>query len=176
MELEAVELHDQPPVEPHRVHLVSGDVEIHDRRRKPGLVTEVEKIPLELRPGRRRAVTVAVEHAPQRSQRMAPATALHQPLDRGHVEQPQALCLLEGAREAALIDDLGEVEQRPGDGGHRDAVEHGALTGMQRAHQVHVDVGVPVPAAAENRDVDRSAGARAKIPERSGIPMAGPAS
>jgi hypothetical protein len=68
--------------------------------------------------------------------------------------------------------DLGEVQQRAGDGGGRDAVVDRDVARVEAAHQVQVDAGLAALGAAGDDDVDLGAGAVEDPPPVGGAPVA----
>ena len=89
----------------------------------------------------------------------------HRALDRPQVERLAPLGLLDGAGGAGLRGaTAGEVEERPRDGGDRDAVDDGDVFGVEGAASGSRIAGAVAGLAARDGDVDlradRSGGAR----------------
>jgi hypothetical protein len=130
-------------------------------------VTEIEKATLQLRSGQRCRAAVVVQ---QRTEGLGapPAMAsLDHVVDGSHVDQLEALSVLEGALKLGGGEDLGEVEEGVSDGGNRDRVTQGAVVRVKPARMMDSD---PPPAhalGAESRDVYLRAEARPEAPERS---------
>lgn len=68
----------------------------------------------------------------------------------------EAIGLLESASERLFVDDLGEIEERPGDGGDRDRIDDRPIA---RIESGVVDAKVPTIPTLRGDDVDLSSGA-----------------
>src|SRR5436190_21678816 len=131
VKLVAVELDDEPMLGPERVdgELADGDV---DRGQRDAVPAAGGKNPtLERRAGVGERRPAGVEHGPEHLEAVAAVGAPARDLERDEVEQPQPLGLVKRALSLAPSDHLGEVEQRPGDGCHRNALVDGAVVGWR---------------------------------------------
>lgn len=69
-------------------------------------------------------------------------------------------------------DDLGQVEERPGNGGDGDSIDLGAVVGMDVNGRMNRQLRTRTPATADNGYVYRRPVSGPEIPERGGIAMA----
>lgn len=101
---------------------------------------------------------------------MAGARAVAAAVDRlvqlAHVDRPEMLGLAEGLGEAVAPDHAGEVDQRAGDRGDRDALDGGDVLGIEGGGVVDLDAGSSGPQSACGRHVDARAAARPQPVQR----------
>ena len=82
------------------------------------------------------------------------ARALENVDDRSQIESAGALRLLVGAAQAGRVEYRRQIEQRAGDGRHRDAVDDGAIGWMDPAGAVSADAGPRLRVPTRHRHVD----------------------
>src|SRR4029079_1456492 len=93
-------------------------------------------------------------------------------LEPPQIEEPQALSLLHSPGYVMPRGHLGEVQQRAGDGRHRDSVLDRDVLRIEAAHEVQVDPRSPAPAAPRNRHVDALASRGPDPPQIRGASVA----
>ena len=98
---------------------------------------------------------------------MPAGAALAELMQRGGVQKPKPLRLLEGGCEAARLDHLGEVEKSAGDSRHGDALAEGAVVRTKRANAVQCDSGTARTALAGYGHIDRAATHSHQLPKSS---------
>ena len=81
------------------------------------------------------------------------------------------LCCLVGASKVLEGDDLGQIEKRARDGGNRNAIDLGAVIGMDLSGAVHRDSRPATAPSTGSRNVDRRPIGLPEIPERSRVAM-----
>lgn len=121
MELVPVELDHQPLVVPHGIDLVAGDEDVDRGSWQPNLAAECEEPPLELGAGRRR-LSIGLECRTQQGPSGTSSTTCLQALYLPEVEETQSLSLLYGVLQLVRRDHGREIQKRPGDRCHWDAV------------------------------------------------------
>ena len=131
VELEAVELGDEPLLAPQGVHLEAFDDGVDLGSWQVEGVAEVEEVALEVGAGGRGRSEAGYEGG-QGTQGPAARVSSAHVFDRADIEQVEALGSLEHALETAMLDDLGEIEEGPGDGGDRYGVV-GGVVGVRKA-------------------------------------------
>lgn len=82
------------------------------------------------------------------------------------VEAVAAVSGFDGAAQLLERRGLGVVEEGARDGGHGDGVEDHEVAGIERAGAVQANTGRASSPAGHDRDIDRAAVARTKLPER----------
>lgn len=158
-----VELDDQALVSPQRIDLDDG-VDLGGQQ--PGFEDEVDEPALELGArGGTRSTMLGDERA-QRPQTAPSPRPLAESLDGPHVEQSKAVRLLERRLELARPQNLGKVQERAGDGGHRYRAAYGLVVGVQSSNAVEGDAGLAVASASGNAYVGRRARCLTELPER----------
>src|SRR4051812_40314580 len=102
-------------------------------------------------------------YGPERLDAPAARASRNESVDRAQVEEPQPLRLVDGALELPAGHDLGEVEERAGHAGDRDAVEDRALGRIEVPHAVNVDASAPSQVAGR-ADIDNGTGRPMQTP------------
>jgi hypothetical protein len=148
----AVELDDEPSIQPDRVDLEPPDAHVQGRRRQAGVAAELDEAPLELGAGVGRGSVLVNQRSKGLEPMTAPAARANV-RDGAEVEEVQAVGFLERAPELTRADHLAEIDQRPRDRGDRDAVADGAVVRAQAAHAVQRDARLPGTRAACRGDV-----------------------
>jgi hypothetical protein len=97
--------------------------------------------------------------------------ALVQVCQSAHVEEPKALGSLESAYEPARVDRFGKVEERAGNGGHRDFIQRMAVFRLQLPYVMQDDFGSAAAPTTRRGHVDAGSGKGNQIPECSRAPM-----
>jgi hypothetical protein len=132
----AVGLDDQPPVAPEEVGLGVAsagerDPDVDLRPGEAGTVAEGEEGFLEVVAGDPFADVVVAEDGAQHRRSATAVRARQDGIERGRVEQPPDFGLVARAFQLAAVDDVGEVEQGPGDGGAGDGVVGGDVLRLE---------------------------------------------
>src|SRR5947208_15466887 len=86
----------------------------------------------------------------------------------GHVQQPQALCVLDTAFQLGATSRLSEIKERPGDARDRDAVACRAVLGMDAPRMMECDTLDALPGVTRDGDVHPGASVVKEPPQRSG--------
>ena len=147
MESGAVGLDDHALLRPdevgadHRPSIREIDPPVDEWVRQAEPAGDREHRLLELALGGRAADVVLVEQRPDTFCARAAPVALDLILDLGEVEHLEDLSLVEGALERSAVDDLRQVEQRPGDRRARDAVDGRDVGWRERGRAMDVDAG-----------------------------------
>jgi hypothetical protein len=133
---------------------------------------EREKPLLELAFGRRRPDVMLLEHPHHLPGRGPRRIAGELVLDRAEIEHFEDLSLVEGTLEAATVDDIGEVQERAGDGRAGDVVRDGAVVSNERPRAMEVNARMSPARAARNGDFDVRAVATQEPVQGGGLAMA----
>jgi hypothetical protein len=120
--LEAVGLDDEALLGPAEVGLDVAEALVHERPGKVLGIEEGEEQALELGPRARRSDALRFEHPADRRRAGASRVAVDEVLERGRAAEPERLRALARAGELVLVEDAGEVQERAGWGGDRDAL------------------------------------------------------
>lgn len=112
------------------------------------------------------------EHLAQRAHATPPMAAGEQAVDGSKVEEAQPLGVLDGPLELTSVEHLGEVEQRPREGGHRDAVSDCPVVGVEGARAVDAQAATLVAAAPHGSHIDGRGAALSQTPQMGGIAVA----
>src|SRR5215211_7796143 len=171
LELPAVELGHPALLRPQRVDDELAERDVDRGQGDAVAAAERQEDCLERRPGVDQRRPPVLEQRPEHPEAAPAVTARADRLDRGQVEKPEPLGLVEAPLDLARPDDLRQVEQGPGDGRYRDALVDGAVVGVQGAHAVDVDAGAGACGRAGNGDVRPRARSGPQTPERSSVPM-----
>jgi hypothetical protein len=127
MELVSIELDDEARLGPDGVDLEATDHVIDERRGQTVLATEIDELSLELGAGEGSRESLRLDGRCEGTDAAASITPRADVIDRPKVEQPQALGLPHRSLELMTGNDLGDVEQCPGDGGDRDPGASGPI-------------------------------------------------
>lgn len=148
---------------PEEVDLVPGDDPVCVRAGEGGRLAEVEEASFELA-AEQDAFPVGGERCAKAGS-AAPSRCLRELLvQHTGIEDAQLLCPSEDAVQCALVDDGGEVGDRPRDAGAGDAAFLGDVVRVKAVRAVHHDAGALPGAAPSGRDVDCRAPIRSQIP------------
>src|SRR4051812_22813029 len=150
---------------------MARDDHVRLRQRNSVFGAQPQEPALELGP-RDRWLGIPREQSPQRLDPAAARVALDRSLERPQVEQPPRLDLRDEAGELVRLEDLGQVEDRAGDGCHGDPVDHGAVVRMEPANAVQLDSRLAV-AAPRRGHIDGRAQVRPKAPDQGGGTVTG---
>jgi hypothetical protein len=116
----AIELDDHSLEGPKRIDLVIEDFDVGLVGRKSLLTAEEGEARLKLAANADR-IARFLDQAPDRSERPSPVTAGADVFESPHLEQAKAIGLFERSLESELVDYIGKVEERAGNGGDGDA-------------------------------------------------------
>jgi hypothetical protein len=152
----AVELEDQRGFRPVGVHLVAGHVDVELRLGKVVVVAERLEAALRLAAQKVRLGLVSGQDADE----PVPPLAAGQPrlhrLDRPEIEDPQQLGLAYRPGQLPIVEDIGEVNEGASDAGGGDAVDLGAVVGVDHAGAVQRDTSPPPSTRCGHVDARRS--------------------
>ena len=160
----AVELDHEALRSPDEVDLVARHDDVDLGLREACLAAEVEEVPLEVRARAGRLVERLTEDGAERLD-APPAMVSHaRGLDLSEIEQVSPLGLLDRPLELPVPGGLGEVEERPGDGGEGDVVEDGDIVGLKMPDPMEPDAVPWMPASIGDGHVDDRARGRPQVP------------
>ena len=132
VEVAPVELDDEAPLRPADVDQKARDHRVQLRRWELGALDEGVEVALELG-AEVGSVAVVGEDLAELGSALRPRPPRHHPLHRPQVERPAPVGLLDGVEERVLLEDAGEVEDRPRHRGDGDAVDGGDVVGVEGA-------------------------------------------
>jgi hypothetical protein len=101
----------------------------------------------------------------------AARVVLNDSIDGSHIEAVQVFRLGDHPSQCLFFEDVGEVEQGPGDGRHGNPVPHGDLVGPKPRRSVNAKPGPLATALRRNDHVDVRRVALTKVPQSGGISM-----
>jgi hypothetical protein len=164
----AVYLNDQLRRRPVSIDLSIEDQDIGQRGGKVVVMTKGEKARLERGAGWLGHAR-GVDQAANRTKSVASAPSGADALQVSQLDQAEPVCLLEGPLEPVLVDDLGEVEERAGDGRNRDPIEENSILAGDPALANGDASPLPSPRSG---DFDAASRHSAEPPERRCTPVA----
>jgi len=92
-------------------------------------------------------------------------------VDGPHVQQTQDLGSIDRAFQPTAINNLGEIQQRAGEAGTRNAIDVRDVNGHEPSAEVSDDAAAPATGSAARRDVAARAIVRPQTPQRSSRSM-----